>query len=87
MSAAHHARTTPPSRTLIIIVIILKKQFSHFWWPSAFGIAPVLALYCWVGTLAADLSDALSGGDAHHKHGGGGKDVKGACWVCVWTRR
>lgn len=31
--------------------------FSHYFWPSVFGIAPGIALYVWGGALVKDLSD------------------------------
>lgn len=35
--------------------------FSHFFWPSVFGIAPGIAVYVWGGNLIKDLSDVTSG--------------------------
>jgi uncharacterized membrane protein YdjX (TVP38/TMEM64 family) len=37
-------------------------QFSHYWWPSVFGIIPSLIIYIYLGSLAADVSSAISGG-------------------------
>jgi uncharacterized membrane protein YdjX (TVP38/TMEM64 family) len=34
--------------------------FSHFFWPSVFGIAPGIALYVWGGNLLKDLSDVAN---------------------------
>uniref|UniRef100_A0A383WAN4 VTT domain-containing protein n=1 Tax=Tetradesmus obliquus TaxID=3088 RepID=A0A383WAN4_TETOB len=39
--------------------------FSHYWWPSVFGIIPSLFIYIYLGSLAADVSSAISGGGTH----------------------
>ncbi|KAF6253530.1 snare associated Golgi protein-domain-containing protein [Scenedesmus sp. NREL 46B-D3] len=39
--------------------------FLHYWWPSVFGIIPSLVIYIYLGSLAADVSSAISGGGAH----------------------
>eukprot|EP00882_Tetradesmus_deserticola_P017294 GHRQ01018524.1.p1 GENE.GHRQ01018524.1~~GHRQ01018524.1.p1 ORF type:complete len:383 (+),score=132.56 GHRQ01018524.1:91-1239(+) len=39
--------------------------FLHYWWPSVVGIVPSLIIYIYLGSLAADVSSAISGGGAH----------------------
>jgi hypothetical protein len=36
-------------------------QFSHYFWPSVFGIIPGLIIYVWLGSLAADVTEAMAG--------------------------
>jgi hypothetical protein len=50
---------------LLLLVLLLLLQFSHYWWPSVFGIIPSLIIYIYLGSLAADVSSAISGGGAH----------------------
>lgn len=37
-------------------------QFSHYFWPSVIGIVPGLIIYVWLGSLAADVTEAVAGG-------------------------
>jgi hypothetical protein len=37
-------------------------QFSHYFWPSVVGIVPGLIIYVWLGSLAADVTEAVAGG-------------------------
>lgn len=37
-------------------------QFSHYFWPSVLGIVPGLIIYVWLGSLAADVTEAVAGG-------------------------
>ena len=35
--------------------------FTHFFWPSVFGIAPGIGIYVWGGDVIKDLSDVAEG--------------------------
>lgn len=35
-------------------------QFSHYFWPSVFGIIPGILLYVYLGTLAVDITQVIS---------------------------
>jgi uncharacterized membrane protein YdjX (TVP38/TMEM64 family) len=37
-------------------------QFGHYFWPSVVGIMPSLIIYVWLGSLAADVTEAVAGG-------------------------
>lgn len=37
-------------------------QFGHYFWPSVVGIVPGLIIYVWLGSLAADVTEAVAGG-------------------------
>lgn len=33
----------------------------HFFWPSLFGVLPTIVLFVWLGTLARDITDVVTG--------------------------
>jgi hypothetical protein len=56
----------------VVCLLLLLLQFSHYWWPSVFGIIPSLIIYIYLGSLAADVSSAISGGGGHAAPPAGG---------------
>lgn len=58
--AAHH--TNPVCWLVCYLAPFVYAQFSHYFMPSVVGIVPGLIIYVWLGSLAADVTEAVAGG-------------------------
>lgn len=56
-------------------------QFSHYFWPSVVGIMPSLIIYVWLGSLAADVTEAVAGGGMSTPPAGEGGSTPWGPWV------
>jgi hypothetical protein len=54
-------------------------QFGHYFWPSVVGIMPSLIIYVWLGSLAADVTEAVAGGGVSTPPAGEHRGAGGCC--------
>lgn len=73
------ALTLPPARCHDAC-----QQFSHYFVPSVLGILPSLLIYIWLGSLAADVTEAVAGGGMAAPPAG---EARGAmlCRAVLWS--